>query len=90
MLIHYNACTNARLTALIRSDNGPQFVSGATQEWIAQARHLHRAQWSGQNCTDESFNGMFCGECRSIEGIRSRREAAVFIESSHQQPAVGQ
>lgn len=68
----------------MRSDNGPEFVSLAISEWIANAgiaTVLNEPGKPWQNGTDESFNGKFRDECLSIEWFRSRREAAVLIEA---------
>jgi putative transposase len=60
----------------MRSDNGPEFVSQAILEWIAQARAsphvLNDPGKPWQNGTDESFNGKFRDECLSLEWFRSR------------------
>jgi putative transposase len=67
---------NARgAPALLRSDNGPEFVSKALLSWIvAQGK-----PW--QNGVAESFNGKFRDECLSLEWFRSRAEAKVVIEA---------
>lgn len=68
----------------MRSDNGPEFVSHAILDWIAQAGIATSLSDPGkpwQNGTDESFNGKFRDECLSLEWFRSRREAAVVIEA---------
>jgi putative transposase len=67
---------------VLRSDNGPEFVSRALLSWIAsQGIHTHLIDpgkpW--QNGTCESFNGKFRDECLSIEWFRSRDEARVLI-----------
>lgn len=67
----------------MRSDNGPEFVSLAILEWIANsgiATVLNEPGKPWQNGTDESFNGRFRDECLSLEWFRSRREARVIIE----------
>jgi putative transposase len=67
----------------LRSDNGPEFVSHALLQWLANA-HIETAlidpgkPW--QNGADESFNGKFRDECLSIEWFRNRVEARVVIE----------
>ncbi len=69
---------------VLRSDNGPEFVSRALLKW-AMASGLELAliepgkPW--QNGTAESFNGKFRDECLSMEWFRSRAEAKVLIES---------
>ena len=68
----------------MRSDNGPEFVSQAILEWIAScgiATVLNDPGKPWQNGSDENFNGKFRDECLSLEWFRSRREAAVLIES---------
>ncbi len=71
----------------LRSDNGPEFVSRAILQWIADSgigTALNDPGKPWQNGTDESFNGKFRDECLSLEWFRSRREAAVVIESWRQ------
>jgi putative transposase len=69
---------------VLRSDNGPEFVSRALLRW-AVANGLDMAliepgkPW--QNGTNESFNGKFRDECLSMEWFRSRKEAVPVIES---------
>jgi putative transposase len=68
---------------VLRSDNGPEFVSRALLKWIADAgieSALIEPGKPWQNGTCESFNGKFCDECLSIEWFRSREEARVLIE----------
>lgn len=69
---------------ILRSDNGPEFVSKALLRW-ATNHGLDMAliepgkPW--QNGVAESFNGKFRDECLSMEWFRSRAEAKVVIES---------
>lgn len=69
---------------ILRSDNGPEFVSNALLRW-ATGHGLDMAliepgkPW--QNGVAESFNGKFRDECLSMEWFRSRAEAKVVIES---------
>lgn len=68
----------------LRSDNGPEFVSNAILNWLADAQietaHIDPGKpW--QNGTNESFNGKFRDECLSVEWFRTRREAQVIIEA---------
>jgi len=69
---------------ILRSDNGPEFVSNALLRW-ATNNGLDMAliepgkPW--QNGVAESFNGKFRDECLSMEWFRSRAEAKVVIES---------
>jgi len=68
----------------LRSDNGPEFVSRAILEWIAEsgiATALIDPGKPWQNGTNESFNGKFRDECLSVEWFRSREEARVVIET---------
>ena len=68
---------------ILRSDNGPEFVSKALLKW-ALSQNLDTAliepgkPW--QNGTAESFNGKFRDECLSMEWFRNRLEAKVVIE----------
>jgi putative transposase len=69
--------------AFLRSDNGPEFVSKAILEWLAEAKidtALIDPGKPWQNGADESFNGKFRDECLSMEWFRSRTEARVLIE----------
>ena len=71
----------------LRSDNGPEFVSHAILEWIAEsgiATALIDPGKPWQNGTNESFNGKFRNECLSMEWFRTRREAAATIETWRQ------
>jgi putative transposase len=68
---------------VLRSDNGPEFVSRALLKWIADAgieSALIEPGKPWQNGTCESFNGKFRDECLSVEWFRSRDEARVIIE----------
>jgi putative transposase len=68
---------------VLRSDNGPEFVSKAILGW-ALSCGLDSAlidpgkPW--QNGTNESFNGRFRDECLAMEWFRTRAEAKVMIE----------
>ena len=68
---------------VLRSDNGPEFVSRALLKWSLKGG-LETAlidpgkPW--QNGTNESFNGKFRDECLGMEWFRSRAEARVMIE----------
>lgn len=69
--------------AFLRSDNGPEFVSKAILEWLAEATidtALIDPGKPWQNGADESFNGKLRDECLSMEWFRSRTEARVIIE----------
>ena len=70
--------------AFLRSDSGPEFVSHAILKWLTDNRidtALIDPGKPWQNGTNESFNGKFRDECLSLEWFRSRREAAILIES---------
>ena len=68
---------------ILRSDNGPEFVSKALLKW-ATSQNLDIAlidpgkPW--QNGTTESFNGKFRDECLSMEWFRNRIEAKAVID----------
>lgn len=68
---------------VLRSDNGPEFVSKALLKRAA-SENLDMAlidpgkPW--QNGTTESFNGKFRDECLSMEWFRNRVEGKVVIE----------
>lgn len=72
---------------ILRSDNGPEFVSRALLRWAGN-ENLDIAlidpgkPW--QNGTTESFNGKFRDECLSMEWFRNRLEAKVVIEQWRQ------
>jgi putative transposase len=72
---------------ILRSDNGPEFVSRRLLQWVVQ-NQLDLAlidpgkPW--QNGTTESFNGKFRDECLSMEWFRNRLEAKVMIEAWRQ------
>lgn len=72
---------------VLRSDNGPEFVSRALLKWIV-AQGIETAlidpgkPW--QNGLVESFNGKFRDECLSLEWFRSRAEAKAVIETWRQ------
>ena len=68
----------------MRSDDGPEFVSRAILEWIAQSgigTALIDPGKPWQNGSNESFNGKLRDECLSLEWFRSRTEAKVVIET---------
>ena len=68
---------------VLRSDNGPEFVSKAILRWALRSG-LETAlidpgkPW--QNGTNESFNGKFRDECLAMEWFRTRVEAKAVIE----------
>jgi putative transposase len=68
---------------VLRSDNGPEFISKAILRW--SLRHgletgLIDPGKPWQNGTNESFNGKFRDECLGMEWFRTRIEAKVMIE----------
>jgi len=68
----------------IRSDNGPEFVSQAVQEWLrlngCQTIYIQPGSpW--ENSYIESFNGKFRDECLNMESFRNVREASIVVES---------
>ena len=69
--------------AFLRSDNGPEFISKAILEWLAETKidtALIDPGKPWQNGADESFNGKLRDECLNMEWFRSRAEARVLIE----------
>lgn len=72
---------------VLRSDNGPEFVSRAILRWLLasgiETAHIDPGKpW--QNGLDESFNGKFRDECLNVEWFRNRHEATVLIEQWRQ------
>jgi putative transposase len=69
----------------LRSDNGPEFVSHAILDWLANEATIETAlidpgkPW--QNGANESFNGKFRDECLGMQWFRNRAEARVLIEA---------
>jgi putative transposase len=68
----------------LRSDNGPEFVAKAVQDWLSEkgikTAYIQPGKpW--QNGVAESFNSKFRDECLNMEWFSSRREAIVFIEA---------
>ena len=68
----------------LRCDNGPEFISKALLLWAmehnVEITHIDPGKpW--QNGTNESFNGRFRAECLNKEWFRTRREAAIVIET---------
>jgi len=69
---------------MLRSDNGPEFVSRAILRWALQhglESALIEPGKPWQNGTNESFNGKFRDECLGMEWFRTRAEARVVIEA---------
>jgi putative transposase len=69
---------------VLRSDNGPEFVSRALLRWALSSgldMALIEPGKPWQNGTNESFNGKFRDECLSMEWFRTRKEAIPVIET---------
>ena len=69
--------------ALIRSDNGPEFIAQAVRDWIAavgtKTAYIEPGSpWENGYC--ESFNGRFRDELLNGEIFYSLREAQIIIE----------
>lgn len=67
----------------LRSDNGPEFVAKAVQEWLRKAGcgTLYIEPGSPwENPYIESFNGKFRDECLNREIFRNGREAQLVVE----------
>lgn len=72
----------------LRSDNGPEFIAQALQQWL-------RDQGIGtfyiepgspwQNAYGESFNGKFRDECLNMELFVNRNQARLIIDNFRQQ-----
>ena len=74
--------------AFVRSDNGPEFIAQAVQDWLKEegietAYIAPGKPW--QNGLNESFNGKLRDECLDMEWFPTRREAVVVIEQYRQQ-----
>jgi putative transposase len=68
---------------VLRSDNGPEFVSTALLKWAADRGLQNMLIEPGkpwQNGTNESFNGKFRDECLAMNWFHSRQHAKVLIE----------
>ena len=66
----------------IRSDNGPEFIAKAIQDWIAESGSqtiyiTPGSPW--ENPFIESFNGKFRDECLNMEIFANLKEAQVVI-----------
>ena len=72
----------------LRSDNGPEFVACALQEWLRERRcnTLYISPGSPwENPFIESFNGTFRGECLNRWIFTDGREAQAIIEQWRQE-----
>ena len=68
----------------IRSDNGPEFVAQAVQEWIGArgCRTIFISPGSPwENPYIESFNGKFRDECLNMEVFANGKEAQMIVEA---------
>jgi transposase InsO family protein len=68
----------------IRSDNGPEFVAQAVQEWIGGrgCRTIFISPGSPwENPYIESFNGKFRDECLNMEVFANGKEAQMIVEA---------
>ncbi|MDP9311284.1 MAG: integrase core domain-containing protein, partial [Chloroflexota bacterium] len=66
----------------LRSDNGPEFVAQAVQQWLRaqQVQIAYIAPGSPwQNAYGESFNGRLRDECLNLEWFRNLAEAKIVI-----------
>jgi len=76
-------CASYGAPAVLRSDNGPEFIARALKLW-ALMNHSETATiepgkpW--QNGSVESFHGTFRGECLDREWFANLREARIVIE----------
>ena len=71
-----------------RSDNGPEFVAVAVQNWLAErgANTLYIAPGSPwENAYSESFNGRLRDELLDREQFVALKEAQVLIEDHRQE-----
>lgn len=71
------------IASFIRSDNGPEFVAQADQDWIkavgAKTAYIEPGSpWENGYC--ESFNARFRDELLNSEIFYSLREAQILIE----------
>jgi putative transposase len=67
----------------LRSDNGPEFIAKAVQEWLAEQKIKTLYIEPGslwQNGFVESFHGRFRDECLNREQLHTLTEARVVIE----------
>ncbi len=69
--------------AVLRSDNGPEFIARALRMWAIEQRSEITTIAPGkpwQNGSVESFHATFRGECLDREWFAHRREAKIVIE----------
>jgi putative transposase len=68
---------------ILRSDNGPEFVSRAILRWLSSANIDTALSDPGkpwQNGANESFNGKFRDECLAMQWFKNRPDASILIE----------
>ena len=68
---------------VLRSDNGPEFISRAVLQWVHAAEFETAPIDPGkpwQNGANESFNGKFRDECLGMQWFKNRIDAKVAIE----------
>jgi putative transposase len=68
---------------VLRSDNGPEFISRAVLQWVHAADFETAPIDPGkpwQNGANESFNGKFRDECLGMQWFKNRIDAKVAIE----------
>jgi transposase InsO family protein len=68
----------------LRSDNGPEFIAGVVQAWLAEADcgtiYIEPGKpW--QNAYVESFHGRLRAECLNQEAFEDRAEAEAVLEA---------
>jgi len=72
----------------IRSDNGPEFIAKALQDWLAESgsKTIYITPGSPwENPFIESFNGKFRDECLNMEVFSNLAEARIVIEDWRQE-----
>ena len=72
------------IPAYLRSDNGPEFIATAIQEWLKEQRIQTAYIEPGkpwQNGVNESFNGRLRDECLNMEVFYGLADARWTIES---------
>jgi putative transposase len=77
-------CLEKGFPAMIRSDNGSEFIGRAVNNWLVAngiAPLFIEPGKPWQNGKGESFNGKLRDECLSREWFSSVKEAQVIIES---------
>jgi putative transposase len=68
---------------VLRSDNGPEFVSTVLLAWATESGLTNMLIEPGKPCqngTNENFNGKFRDECLAMHWFKNRRHAKVLIE----------